>query len=182
MGIIDWSIVVVLVFFFIYGLRRGFAAMVTQLLGYLALFLLVGQYYPLVKHSLITKFSWPNPLATVAAFVLISALIFIVVRIVIFILNRTLKVVHLSFLNRLAGGIFGFINALLVMMILMVLLDYIPSLSTPLKNQDTHLAYFKVDELKTSAFNTFKLKQHLQMLEEKVEHTIDSGIKLNERK
>lgn len=182
MGIIDWSIVVLLVIFFAHGLRRGFATIITQLLGYVAVFLLVGQYFPLVRNSLVTKFSFNSALATVSALLLIAGLTFIVVSIMVYVLNRTLKITKLSFLNRLIGGLFSLLNALLVMMILMVLLDYIPSLSTPLKNKDTHLAYATIDELKTKTFNALNLKQHMQMLESKVERKIDIGIKTNAKK
>jgi len=182
MGIIDWSIVVLLVIFLAHGLRRGFATILIQLLGYIAVFLLVGQYYPLVRHSLITKFSWSTPLATVSSFVLIAGLIFIVVSIMVYLLNRTLRITNLTFLNRLVGGLFGLACAILVMMIVMVLLDHAPNLSTPLKNKETHLAYATIDSLKTETFKTLALKQHMQSLEEKVEQTIDTGFKLNERK
>lgn len=181
MGIIDWSIVVVLAFFFVFGLRKGFAAMIVQLLGYLALFLLVGQYFPLLKTSLIAKFTIAPALATVTAFILIAALIFIVGRLVLFFLHKALKQVKLSLVNRLLGGLFGLLNALLVLMILMVLLDYVPSISKPLKDKNLHAVYAFVDQLKNSTFSTLKLKQHLEMLEQRVERKVVSGLNPNDR-
>ena len=172
MGIIDWIIVVILLFFLVWGLRRGFAAMLIQLLGYLALFLLVGQYYPLVKSSLIAKYSFPGALASVAAFILIALLVGVVARLVIYFLSRSLKLLNLSLLNRLAGGLFGFMNALFILMILTVVLDYIPKLSTPLKDKNRHLAYYTVDQIKTQALETFSLRQHLLMIESRIEGKI----------
>lgn len=169
MGIIDWSILVLLLFFFVWGLRRGFAAMLVQLLGYIALFLLVGQYFPLVKQSLIDKFSFPSALASVVSFVLIAILIGITARLVIYILTRTLKLVHLSTINRVFGGIFGLLTALLIMMVIAVVLDYLPKISTPLKDKNLHVVYATIDELKDETFQTLKLQQHIKMLESRLE-------------
>jgi uncharacterized membrane protein required for colicin V production len=74
----------------------------------------------------------------------------------------------LSFMNRLVGGIFGLINALLIVMIVTVVLDYIPKVSKPLKDKNRHVIYATVDQVKLEFLNTFSLKQHIKLMEHKV--------------
>lgn len=168
MGIIDWVILVFLLFFLGYGFKRGFAAMLIQILGYIALFLLVGQYFPLVRNALVQSFSFNSFIASLVSFILISFLIYVLSRLVILLLSRTLKMLKLSFMNRLVGGIFGLINALLIVMIVTVVLDYIPKVSKPLKDKNRHVIYATVDQVKLEFLNTFSLKQHIKLMEHKV--------------
>ncbi|PKN76156.1 MAG: hypothetical protein CVU49_01970 [Candidatus Cloacimonetes bacterium HGW-Cloacimonetes-2] len=168
MGIIDWVILVFLLFFLGYGFKRGFAAMLIQILGYIALFLLVGQYFPLVRNALVQRFSFNSFMASLVSFILISFLIYVLSRLVILLLSRTLKMLRLSFMNRLVGGIFGLINALLIVMIVTVVLDYIPKVSMPLKDKNRHVVYATVDQVKLEFLNTFSLKQHIKLMEHKV--------------
>ncbi len=168
MGIIDWVILVFLLFFLGYGFKRGFATMLIQILGYIALFLLIGQYFPLVRNSLVQRFSFNSFMASLVSFILISFLIYVLSRIVIYLLSRTLRMLKLSFLNRLTGGIFGLVNAMLILMIVTVVLDYIPKISTPLKDKNRHVVYATVDQVKLEFLNTFNLKQHIKLMEHKV--------------
>ncbi|HRY83373.1 MAG TPA: CvpA family protein [Candidatus Cloacimonadota bacterium] len=163
MGIIDWIILVLFTVFLIIGLRRGFAGMVVQLLGYLATFILLGQYYPLLRNSLILKYKFDFTLSTIIAIILIIILIGVIARLVIFFLDRTLKLMRLSTMNKFFGALFGLFNALLIVMIFSVLLDFIPSLSKPLKDPAKHRVYYQIDQIKKETFNTFKLNQRLKL-------------------
>jgi uncharacterized membrane protein required for colicin V production len=103
-------------------------------------------------------------MATVLSVLLIIALIVVVVRIVIFALNRLLSAMHLSALNKAIGTVLGFANGLLVVIILMVMLDFIPGLSTPLQNGENHRVYAGINVLKEELFTKFKLTQRMKFI------------------
>ena len=163
MGIIDWIILVLLFVFLIFGLRRGFAGMLVQLVGYIATFVLIGQYYPLLRNSLVLKFKFDSTLASILAIILIIVLIGVIARLVIYFLDRTLRLMRLSTMNKFFGALFGLFNALLIVMIFTVILDFIPSLSGPLKNPSKHRVYYQIDQIKKETFNTFRLNQRLKL-------------------
>jgi len=102
MGAIDWVILTLLAVAVFLGWRRGLAAAVINLMGVIAGFFLVGHFYPLVARSLMIKYKLSSSLSTLLAVLLISVLLAVVVRLVIAALNRVLKALRLSSLNRFA--------------------------------------------------------------------------------
>ncbi len=164
MGLIDWIILGLLLVFIYLGWRRGFAAAVVQLCGYILSFFLVGHYYPLVQRSLILRYHLAHWLATVLSVVLILVLIVVVIRIVVYILNRALSALRLSSLNKGMGAIMGLANGLLIVIILMVVLDFIPKVSKPLENSQKHRVYAGISVLKEDLFAKLKLTQRMQLL------------------
>ncbi len=164
MGIIDWVILALLLVFTFLGWRRGFVAAIVQLCGYILTFFLVGHYYPLLQRSLLIRFHFARWMATVFSVLLIIALIVVVVRLVIYTLNRLLSAMHLSALNKAIGTVLGFANGLLVVIILMVMLDFIPGLSTPLQNGEKHRVYAGINVLKEELFTKFNLTQRMKFI------------------
>lgn len=164
MGMIDWIILAFILIFTFLGWRRGIVASVVQFCGFILTFFLVGHYYPLVQRSLILKYHLSRSLATVIAVLLIMVLITVVIRIVIYILNRMVKVLKISGMNKSLGAVLGFANGLLVIIILMVMLDFIPKLSTPLKNSEKHRVYAGVNVLKEDLFTKLKLNERMKFI------------------
>ena len=164
MGIIDWIILAVLVLFTFFGWRKGLLANIVQLAGYILTFFLVGHYYPLIQQSLIFKFHFAKWLATTVSVILIIVLIVVIVRIVIYILERFLRALKLSNLNRFLGAVLGVINGLMVVIILMVILDFMPNLSTPLKNGEKHRVYAGVNLVKEEIFTKLNLTERMKLI------------------
>ncbi|MDP2400686.1 MAG: CvpA family protein [Candidatus Cloacimonadaceae bacterium] len=165
MGIIDWLMLAFLLYALIMGWRRGLAGALIKLAGLVATFFLVSHYYPLVSSNLMLKYHMGKGWASVLAVVLIALLIAVVARLVIYFCNRVLKLMKLSFANKLLGMIFGFVNGLLILIILTVVLDFFPKVSAPLKNSSRHRAYAGVNLLKDELFEKLNLKQKLKHLE-----------------
>ncbi|HOZ00853.1 MAG TPA: CvpA family protein [Candidatus Syntrophosphaera sp.] len=159
MGFIDWLILAILLIFLVQGFRKGLAAALIRIGGTIAAFFLVGQFYPLVRNSLILNFKLHGILATLVAVILIGVLLMVVIRLLIYVMNRLLKAVNLSFFNKLLGALFGFGNGLLCVIVLMVVLDYVPKVSTPLKDSGKHRVYAAVDTLKDDLFTQLKLTE-----------------------
>ena len=165
MGAIDWAILAVMAVCVFLGWRRGLAAAVINLAGMIAGFFVVGQVYPLLARSLMVKYKFSHSLATILAVFLVLVLIAVLIRLVIAALNRVLKALKLSAANRFFGMLMGFLNGLLIVIIVVTVLDHFPKLSTPLKDSSKHRVYAGVNLLKDEIFNNLKLKQHLKYLE-----------------
>lgn len=165
MGIIDWIMLGILLIFAVQGFRKGLAAALVQIVAAVAVFLLWGQFYPLVRNSLVLNFKLHGVVATLVALVLIIVLMLVIVRILIFLLNRLLRAVNLSLPNKFLGLVFNLINGLLCLFVVMVLLDYAPKLSTPLKDPARHRVYSGVNTLKEDLISQLKLKQRDKYLE-----------------
>ena len=164
MGIIDWIILGLLLIFTFIGWRRGLVASLVQLAGFVLTFFLVGHYYPLVQRSLLLRYHLSHVLSTIISVLLIIVLIVVVLRLVIYVLTRILKALKLSSLNKGMGALMGFGNGLLVVIILMVMLDFMPRVSAPLKNGEKHRVYAGVNVLKEDLFSKLKLSQRMKLI------------------
>lgn len=165
MGIIDWVILAVLLAVAAMGFRKGFIGAVLQITGTLAVFFLVGHFYPLLRNSLVLRVEMNNVLATILAIVLIAILLFVVLRLLIYLLDRLIKALNLSFPNKLLGLAFGLLNGLLAIMAVMLVLDYAPSISAPLKDPEKHRVYVGIDTLKEELADRFRLKERIRYQE-----------------
>ncbi|MDD4310231.1 MAG: CvpA family protein [Candidatus Cloacimonetes bacterium] len=164
MGTIDWIILGFLLVFIFLGWRRGLIASLVQLAGFVLTFFLVGHYYPLVQRSLLLRYHLSRALSTVISVLLIIVLIVVVMRLVIYVLNRLLKALKLSSLNKGLGATMGLANGLLMVIILMVMLDFMPKISAPLKNGEKHRVYAGVNVLKEEMFAKLKLSQRMKLI------------------
>ena len=164
MGVIDWIILAVLLIFTFFGWRKGLLANVVQLCGYILTFFLVSHYYPLVQRSLILKYHFAKWLATIVSVILIVALIVVIARLVIYILEKFLHALKLTSLNRGLGAVLGVVNGILVVIILMVVLDFLPNISTSLKDGEKHRVYAGVNLVKEEIFTKLNLTERMKLI------------------
>lgn len=156
MGIIDWLILIGLALAAFQGFRRGLAATLVRIGAAIVVFLLIGQVFPLLKNGLIENLKLGLVPATLLAALLIIVAVAVLVGLINHIFKKVLKATQLSGLNKFLGLIFGFLNGLVAVIVLMVLLDYAPKLSTPLKDGAKHPVYAAVDTFKEDLFTTLK--------------------------
>lgn len=161
MGFIDFLLLVIIGLSMAWGWKKGLAAMIVRLVAIIASFFLVGQLYPLARASLVNNFGMSCGLATFIAVVLILVLIAVLVRIAIEVLNRALKAVKLSGVNKFFGMLVGLLNALFFIFILIVVLGYFPKASANFNNPSRHKVYHGLSSLKQDVFARLKLREHL---------------------
>ncbi|PKN77749.1 MAG: hypothetical protein CVU48_10565 [Candidatus Cloacimonetes bacterium HGW-Cloacimonetes-1] len=157
MGIFDWTILAFLLVFLVMGYRKGLVGMLINLAGFVLSFLLVSHYYPLVRQGLMIRLHVGSGFATFLSICLILLSITMIVKIVIYLLDKTISVLHLSFLNRSLGAIFGLVNALLCVIIISLIIDYIPVLSKPLGDSEKHRVYAGVCVIKEDLVDKLKI-------------------------
>lgn len=118
MNTIDIFILIILLIGGLNGLRQGFVKAFANLIGWIFALVVGAKYAGLIAPSMSALSSDPV-VQKIAAFAFIVLLIVVMTWIVTAILNRILKTLKLGPLNRLAGGAFGALKGLLVVLITM---------------------------------------------------------------
>jgi membrane protein required for colicin V production len=123
---VDWAIVIVLAASVIGGLSQGLLRSVCSLCGLIFGLLLAAWNYGRVAAFLLPMVHVES-VANAIGFVLIALLVMVVAAIIGTILSKMVKRIGLGCLDRLAGGIFGFLQgALLVTIAVLVVVAFFP--------------------------------------------------------
>lgn len=127
MNSVDVVILVIILLFTIRGLFRGFilelSTLIGLVIGYLAAITYIGFLSALLQ-SLIP--SAPVSVLNIISFSLIFIGINILLKIAANLITKTLKFAMLGWLNRLLGGLFGFVKSILILSIAVFLISLIP--------------------------------------------------------
>jgi membrane protein required for colicin V production len=126
MTLTDWTIVVVIALAVLGGLGRGFFRSASSLAG-LVLGVALGAWnYPLIAQPL-KPLLHDDDAANIGSFLLIAIVVMVVVSILGSILAKAVEKVGLGCLDRLAGGVFGFFQGvLLVTLVILVTVAFYP--------------------------------------------------------
>ena len=106
MGTADILILAFVLFFAVRGIIRGFIMEVIGLLGIVLAFLFSFMIYTPVL-NIVQAIGFGGDGASVAAYVLGFIIIYVIVVVLGHLLHKALSVIHLGWLNRIAGFIFG---------------------------------------------------------------------------
>ena len=118
MNTIDIFLLIILLIGGLNGLRQGFIKAFANLVGWIFALIIAAKYSSNLAPSMIVLSEDPV-VQKIAAFAFLVLVIIVMTWIVTFILNKVLKTLKLGPLNRLAGGAFGTLKGLLVVLIAM---------------------------------------------------------------
>ena len=118
MNTIDIFILIILLIGGLNGLRQGFVKAFANLVGWIFA-LIVGAKYAGTFAPSMASLSQDPVVQKIAAFAFIVLMIVVLTWVVTAVLNRVLKTLKLGPLNRLAGGAFGTLKGLMVVLITM---------------------------------------------------------------
>lgn len=127
MGLVDILILVVLAVFLIKGLLRGLLKEICSLLG-----LVLGGVFAFTFHLPLARFlqdsaGLPAQVSVWAAFLAVFLGVVIIFAVLGFVLHRFVKIILLGGVNRLAGGIFGLVQAVVILAMLVLALGSQPA-------------------------------------------------------
>lgn len=123
MNWLDAIILLPLLIGLIRGLMRG---LVTELIAILAVILgFVGAriWGPMFSHWIVQQMSWQPAVCDVIAYALLFLAIAVVLNLLGKLFSRLLKAIHLGFVNRLLGAIFGSLKWAIIVLTLVFLTD-----------------------------------------------------------
>ncbi|MBC8384910.1 MAG: CvpA family protein [Candidatus Cloacimonetes bacterium] len=126
MNIADIILGIFLLIFIIHGFVKGLIASLLHLVGLILAVVLIANTGTIVKESMMVKFGLSETLAVIFAYVLIFILIMLIFRIAIIIFHKVVNFLNLTALNRILGAVFGLLNGVLIIAILLVILDLSP--------------------------------------------------------
>ena len=123
MGLVDIAILVILCFFLVKGIFRGLLREVCSLLG-----LVLGGVFAFTFHLPLAQllqdsFHLPAQLCIWGSFLAIFLLLVILFAVLGFVLHRFVKLIFLGGFNRLAGAIFGVIQGVVVLAMIVLALN-----------------------------------------------------------
>lgn len=130
MGLVDILILVVLAVFLIKGLLRGLLKEVCSLLGLVLGGIFAFTFNLPLAQLLQDSAGLPAQISVWAAFLAIFFGVVIVFAVLGFVLHRFVKIILLGGVNRLAGGIFGLIQAVVILAMLVLALGSQPAPAT----------------------------------------------------
>lgn len=116
MNTIDIVILILLLIGGLNGLRQGFIKAFANLVGWIFALIVAAKYAVVLAPSM-TALSSDPVVQKIAAFAFIVLVIMVLTWIVTTVLNGVLKSLKLGPLNRLAGGAFGTLKGLLIVLI-----------------------------------------------------------------
>jgi len=121
MGTFDIIVGIVLIFFFLKGLKNGFiielASIVALVLGIIAAVLFSEVVSQWLSEYITTRF------ISILSFFIVLIAVVIGVNLLAKMLDHLVKAIALGWLNRLIGALFGMLKAALIISVLLLLLD-----------------------------------------------------------
>ncbi|MEA3543606.1 MAG: CvpA family protein [Thermodesulfobacteriota bacterium] len=122
MGLVDIAILVILCFFLLKGVWRGLLKEVCSLLG-----LVLGGVFAFTFHLPLAQwlqdsFSLPSQLCIWGSFLAIFLLLVVLFAVLGFVLSRFVKLIFLGGFNRLAGAIFGMVQGVVILTMIVLAL------------------------------------------------------------
>lgn len=155
---------------------KGFMASFIELIGLVVIVFAIAKAGQFVKLIVIEQLGWGDTVATVASYILIAVIILIMIRLIIFLINRMVEFLRLKWLNKLLGAVFGILNGLLLIAILIIITDVAPFNEQIREFSDKSFIIRKVrvitDEIETKYPQVGKFKKPIK---EKIDKEIDKG-------
>jgi len=126
MNVVDIAILVVLVIFLVKGLVRGLLKELCSLVGLLGGAVLAFCFHSPLAEMLIQNLRISPAIAVAAAFLAIFLTTILFFAVLGYLLSRFVKLLFLGGLNRLAGGMFGLVEGVVLLAVLLFALSLRP--------------------------------------------------------
>ncbi len=121
MNIFDYVIASIIVFCIIRGIFRGIIKEASSIIGVLAGLYAAYTYYPNVSR-VISVFEFSEKYLNILSFLLLFTLVLLMVGALGILIRFVLKIVFLAWVDRLFGGVFGFIRGLMIASVIVFVL------------------------------------------------------------
>ena len=122
MNYVDIIFLIIILFFTVFGLRKGLVRSVGGIIAIILGFYGASIFYPSLSlwlQGLTSIFS--ETIANIISFVLLFIIIDRVVMILVYVLDKIFSIPIIGFVNKLLGGIFGFLAGLLIVGIIVLI-------------------------------------------------------------
>lgn len=163
MNWLDIAILVIIALFALLGIKRGFIKGTLSFMAIVVGIILGMMFYEfagtlLVKKGLIRNES----IASVAGFFFIALAIYLVIQLIAWLLTKLVDTLHLSLIDRMAGGFLGMVIGVIVMFFLISCLEFFYTEDEPPLKDSVVVPYINVsfEIIRSTVPDDFKI--HLQ--------------------
>ena len=126
MNFVDVMLLIIIGVFLLKGLLRGLVKELCSLVGLIVGSLLAFRFHGPLAESMVKAFSLPASVCVVLAFLAIFLSILLVFGLIGMLLSKYVKLLYVGGLNRVAGGIFGLVQGVLILSVVMFGLSVSP--------------------------------------------------------
>lgn len=123
MNWLDVLIILPLLFGIVRGVMRGFVSEIIAIVVVIFGVLSARLWAPSFSAWLIGQFAWPKGVCDVVAYTLLFLAVAIILSICARLLNKLLKAIHLGWINRIFGGLCGFVKYAIIVLIVVFAMD-----------------------------------------------------------
>lgn len=158
MEIIDWIIMGAFVVGAILGFSKGALRQIATLIGLVAGLLLARTLYAAVGERVAIELGTTATMAQIIAFFLIWLLVPIALLWVASVLSRVLDIVHLGFVNRLAGAVVGMVKYAILVSMALHFIEFVDTKDELIHKtvKETSLLYYPMQEAGETFIPTIK--------------------------
>ena len=158
MEIIDWIIIGAFVVGAILGFSKGALRQIATLIGLVAGLLLARALYAAVGERMAVELGTSATMAQIIAFFLIWLLVPIVLLWVASLLSRVMEIVHLGFVNRLAGAAVGLVKYAILVSMVIHFVEFIDTKNELIQKavKETSLLYYPMQDAGETFIPTIK--------------------------
>jgi len=160
---LDIAILVIIALFALIGIKRGFIKGTLSFLAIVVGIILGVMFYEIAGVFLVKKGLIGNEsIASVAGFFIITLAIYIVIQLIAWLLTKLVGTLHLSLIDRMAGGFLGMVIGVIVIFFLISCLEFFYSEDEPPLKDSVVVPYIDVtfEIIRSTVPDDFK--NHLQ--------------------
>ncbi len=138
---IDLILIIPLLWGIVRGLFKGFIMSIGSIIGLLLAFYLSNTYAPVCSNYLATWFTLSNQLSYVLAYLMIFVVVIVLIFSISLLLEKSIKLVSLGWLNKLIGAIVGFLKYAFICSLLINLVEIVDEKVDIIKQETKETSY-----------------------------------------
>ena len=144
MNWLDVVILIVISIFALLGLKRGLIKEIISIIAIVGGIVAGVLFYPYLGEVLIkTSFIKSKSIASISGFLLIMFFIFVLIKLIGYVLTKIVGTLKLNWFNRICGGCFGTIKGVIISFLIIAALGFILSEKEPPFKNSFFVPYIK---------------------------------------
>lgn len=165
------SVIIIAVFVFL-GLRSGLVKAALKLIGLALAVFAASQYYALGGKLIASLLDVAEGVRTVVGFVLVFIVVFLFFELISSMIKSLLRAMKLIWIDRLGGVLFGFIEGVVVMMVMVWIINVYPELGFVNRLQKTSNTFNLLSRLEHKVVEVAQLEDRLEGLRKNLRRSV----------
>ena len=171
---VDILIAIILSFFTLNGMRKGFIKEISKIIG-IILGIIISNHFGVSIRPYLSNWISYEPALNVACYFIIFVIIVAIIGIIAMILQKFFELILLGWLNKLLGLLLGLCKGLLIVSLFIFILEAIPQAkNTREKLNNESILYQVCNTLKEMSISTISISDETNSAKNKIEKIINN--------